>query len=376
MMWPGGFKSSGVASGIKANGEPDLGLLMARGETRWAGTFTRNAAAAAPVLWCRERLAGPVRAVVVNSGNANACTGSLGMAAVEDTAQAAATVIGCSPEHILVASTGPIGVPLPVARLVEALPVAARATTSDVEGFSRAILTTDTRPKVAAVTVGGASIVGVAKGAAMLAPRMATMLAFIVTDARVSHLQDTLRISVSRTFDRISVDACESTNDSVFLLAQGTKVVDDALFAKALDRVCGDLARQMVRDAEGGSRVVRIQVAGATSEDEAVTLGRAVAASALWRAAVGGADPNWGRVLAAMGSAVSSLELDRITIGIGPETIFERGEPVGSLGAAAKAMQADEFTLSCLVGDGPGEAEILSTDLSTAYVTLNAVGTT
>lgn len=376
MMWPPGFGSGAVASGIKPNGALDLGLLVAEREVQWAGTFTRNAAAAPPVSWCRDRLGDEVRAVVVNSGNANACTGAAGVIAAERTAHATAAALGCAADQVLIASTGPIGVPLPVERLVDGLPAAARSVSPSLERFSRAILTTDTRPKVSNATAGKASIVGVAKGAAMLAPRMATMLAFIATDARVEDLQSVLSSSVARSFDRISVDACESTNDSVFLLASGAQPVSQDTFEAALGQVCSDLAEQMVRDAEGGSRVVRIQVAGAASDEDCADLGRAIAASALWRAAVNGADPNWGRVLSALGAVAPWLQLSSVTIGIGSETVFHRGEPVGSPGAAAKAMNEDEFVLSCVVGAGPGEAEVLSTDLSPEYVTLNAAGTT
>lgn len=375
-MWPGGFTSGAAAGSIKPGGELDVGVVLAPRAVEWAGTFTRNAAAAAPVNWCRNLLGKEVRAVVVNGGNANACTGAAGTAATERTARTTAAVIGCDPEQVLVASTGPIGVPLPVERLVEALPDAVGAASNQPDAFARAIMTTDTLTKVSSAPVQEASIVGVAKGAAMLAPRMATMLAFITTDALVPDLQHALSAVVSRTFDRISVDACESTNDSVFLLASGATPVDRPTFESGLEQVCRDLAEQMVRDAEGGSRLVRIQVAGAGTDEESASLGRAIAASALWRAAVNGADPNWGRVIAALGSACPTLELSDMTIGLGSETVFDRGEPVGSPQAAAKAMDGDEFVLSCVVGGGPGEAEILSTDLSQAYVALNAGGTT
>lgn len=376
-MMPVGFRSAGVAAGIKPGGALDLGLIVADAPVRWAGTFTRNGAAAACVGWCRDALGAPVRAIVVNSGNANACTGSAGEAAVHTTAEAVAEQIGCPPEQVLVASTGTIGIPLPVEKLVGAVPDAFGSLSDDSGAFSRSIMTTDTAIKTSMASAGEATVVGIAKGAAMLAPNMATMLAFITTDAAApGDLQGWLDDAVRVSFDRITVDACESTNDSVFLLSSGIVATTREELGRAIAEVCRDLAEQMVRDAEGGSKFVRIQVTGAETDDDAAALGRAVAASSLWRAAAGGGDPNWGRVLAAMGAIDRSLTVDEVTLAIGPETLFDRGEPCGSLEAARKAMGADEFVVTCTVGTGPGSAEILSCDLTTDYVTLNAGGTT
>jgi glutamate N-acetyltransferase/amino-acid N-acetyltransferase len=376
MKLPQGFASSATAAGIKPSGEPDLAVIVAEVPVSWAGTFTRNAAAAATVLWCRDQLGHKVRAIVCNSGNANACTGPSGIAAVEAISARAATAIGCAPGEVLVASTGPIGVELPVELVTTALPGMIDASGDSVDGFARAILTTDTTVKVSKAMAGGATVMGVAKGAAMLAPNMATMLAFITTDAAADDLQTVLDNAVEVSFNRISVDACESTNDSVFLLAGGSVQVSRGELQRAVTEVCRDLAEQMVRDAEGGSKFVRIQVSGTADDRAACDLGRAVAASALWRAALNGGDPNWGRVLSAMGSADRQLELGSVSISIGPETIFDKGQPSGSLGAARKAMDSDEVTLSCVVGTGPGSAEVLSSDLSTSYVSLNAQGST
>jgi glutamate N-acetyltransferase/amino-acid N-acetyltransferase len=379
VRWPAGFQSSGVASGIKGSGRLDLGLLATEQPAAWAGTFTRNAAAAAPVPWSRARLGHPVRAVVVNSGNANACTGPAGRAAVESTAAAAAAGLGCNASEVLVASTGPIGVPLPVERIVDALPAAVEGLAADATGFAEAILTTDTRTKLAQVALEGASISGVAKGAAMLAPNMATMLAFVATDATLpaEHLQEALGCAVSSSFDRISVDACESTNDSVYLLSSGLGApVERERLDAAVAEVCSSLAEQMVRDAEGASKLVRIEVAGARDEEHAVGLGRAVAASCLWRAAVHGADPNWGRVAAALGAADRALDLDTVELWVGSEPVFCFGVPVGEPGPVAEAMASDEISVRCVVGRGPACVEILSADLSPTYVELNGGGTT
>jgi glutamate N-acetyltransferase / amino-acid N-acetyltransferase len=379
MKWPEGITSAGGSCGIKGGELPDLGIIVADVPVVWAGTFTHNAAAAAPVHWCKAQLGKAVRAIVVNSGNANACTGPDGTRVVERTASASATAIGCSAEEVLVASTGVIGVPLPVELIEAALPVVADERSSEAGEFARSILTTDTRTKTSSVEVDGCTIAGVAKGAAMLAPNMATMLAFVTTDADVKgeEAQQALGRAVEYSFNRISVDACESTNDSVFLLATGHKGRPDLdRFESALTSICRDLAYQMVSDAEGGSRLVRIQIEGASDERHAVDLGRAVAASALWRAAVHGSDPNWGRVAAALGQSDRNLELARIDIAIGSETVFERGAPSGSLEAAKKVMDEPEFDVTCRVGSGPGSAEILTSDLSTQYVVENAWGTT
>ena len=377
VRWPGGISSAGVASGIKDEGL-DLGVLVADTAVAWAGTFTKNAAAAAPVLWSKALLGSRVRAIVVNSGNANACTGRAGRDAVAATAQATAAALGCDVGEVLVASTGPIGVRLPVDRLMGALPSALDDVGPDATSFAESILTTDSVPKVSQAEAGGATVVGVAKGAAMIAPNMATMLAFLATDARVHDdaLRSHLRSAVGRSFDRISIDACESTNDSVFLMSTGAVDVDAVRFGAAVESVCKDLAEQIVRDAEGGTRLMRIQIEGASSVREAVLLGKAVAASDLWRAAVNGKDPNWGRVVSALGSVARHLDLTALEISIGPEVVFSGGEPRGSLDVAAKVMAEPEFTLACTVGDGPGAGEVLSADLSTEYVALNSEGTT
>jgi glutamate N-acetyltransferase/amino-acid N-acetyltransferase len=377
VSWPRGIRSSGVACGIKAAGALDLGMVALDSPGAWAATFTQSGAAAAPVVWSRSLLGGALRAVVVNSGNANACTGAAGAAAVEQTARAAAAEVGCAPREVAVASTGPIGIPLPLAEVLRGLPPAAQQLTADTAAFSDAILTTDTKPKAARGSGRGFTITGVAKGAAMLAPNMATMLAFLATDAAAEPLalQAALNDAVAATFDRIDVDGCQSTNDSVFLLASAAAGrADERALAGPLTDVCADLAEQMVRDAEGGSRLVRIRVAGAEDERACALLAHAVARSALWRAALYGSDPNWGRVVAALGAADPKLDLARVAVSIGREEVFRAGEPTGSRAAAAEAMAADEVLVACQVGESEAAAEVLTTDLSPDYVTLNAGG--
>jgi glutamate N-acetyltransferase/amino-acid N-acetyltransferase len=368
-----------VSCGIKDDGSPDLGVLVFDEPAVWAGTFTSNAAAAAPVTWSRALRGHPVRGLVVNSGNANACTGAGGDAATYATARAAAGALGCTAEEIVLASTGPIGIPLPVDKVVAGIPTAVAELGPDPEAFARSILTTDNSIKVSAATAEDSRVVGVAKGAAMLAPNMATMLAFIVTDAPGSRsaLKRCLQEAVDRSFNRISVDACQSTNDSVMLFStvSQTDGEPEGLAACVYD-VCAELAEQIVRDAEGGSRLVRIVVEEAGSEESAVAVGHSIAASVLWRAAVHGADPNWGRIVAAMGSASPALDVGRLTLRIGEEVVFERGEPAGSLETAAKWMDSDEVTVTCGLDMGEESAVVLTSDLSEEYVALNAEGTT
>lgn len=378
MRWPNGMRSAGAACGIKAGGL-DLGLLAADEACSWAGTFTQNAAAAAPVVWSRKRLGRPARAVIVNSGNANACTGASGEHAVAAEAAAVAAALGCAEDQVLVASTGPIGVPLPVDLLVDGVGGAVASLTTETQPFAASILTTDTHEKVASSRAGSALVVGVAKGAAMLAPNMATMLAFLATDAAVDPgtLQKTIDVAVERSFNRISVDACESTNDSVFMFATGKAGEQDVEgLAEATTAVCSELALAMVRDAEGGSKLMRISVEGARDESTACALARSVASSALWKAAAFGSDPNWGRIVSALGSFDRSLDLRSMTVSIGDAIVFEGGEPARALGAARREMEADEITVLCRVGGGPGSAEFLTSDLTPDYVTLNAEGTT
>ena len=377
VTWPRGIRSSGVACGIKTGGALDLGLLVLDEPSAWAGTFTKNGAAAACVDWSRSLLGSPLRAIVVNSGNANACTGAQGEQAVKTTVETVAANLGCDAREIAVASTGPIGVPLPVDKIVATTGLAVDGLVPSPHSLAEAIMTTDTQVKIATGSMDGCTIVGVAKGAAMLAPNMATMLAFVATDASFDTLalQPALNRAVKTSFDRISVDACESTNDSVFLVTSGRgPIISEDRFTDALTGVCRSLAEQMVRDAEGASKFVRIQIAGAEDEDTAVALGRSVAASALWRAALHGADPNWGRVLAALGAVDRKLDLDSVRLTIGDHVVFGNGMPAGNLAEAATVMRSDEFTVSCMVGRTGVSVEVLTTDLSPDYVVLNAGG--
>ena len=383
---PAGFRAAGVSAGIKPANGLDLALVVSDTPAHASAVFTTNRAQAAPVLVAREHLersGSLARAIVVNSGCANACTGEAGMKAAREMAAETARLLKCPADHVLVASTGVIGVALPIERVRTGLPIAVRALAADQGSTAaRAIMTTDPFPKEAAtrLRIGSRDVAigGMAKGSGMIEPNMATMLAFVATDAAADTglLHATLAPAVARTFNRISVDACESTNDSVFLFATGTagRAHPDDL-AKAVEAVCADLSEQIVRDAEGGSKFVRIRVTGAPTEESAAVAGRAVAASALWRAAVGGGDPNWGRVLSALGAADRSLDMSRISLSIGGVPLFVEGEPKGGLKDAAATMSSDEIIVDCSIGSGSGGAEVLSADLTEEYVKLNSEGT-
>ncbi|MFP5297779.1 MAG: bifunctional glutamate N-acetyltransferase/amino-acid acetyltransferase ArgJ [Actinomycetota bacterium] len=375
MKWPLGARSAGVHCGIKHK-SADLGAIVFDRPVAWSGVFTTNAAAAAPVGWCRERTGVDVQAMVVNSGNANACTGAAGAMAVREVAEAVAGTLGCDPTEVLVASTGPIGVPLPVPKIVGSLPDLFRSLSGEVSDFARSIMTTDTTLKTVEVSAGPARLVGVAKGAAMIAPNMATMLAFLVTDAAVPgwELQEILAPAVERSFNRISIDACESTNDSVFLFSTGNAPYDPEALAAAVEAACLDLAHQIVSDAEGGTKVIEVFVTGARDEAHAVALARAVTASDLWRAAAHGGDPNWGRILSAMGAADRDLDISTVTISLGETTVFEHGEPRSV--DASSVMSSDRILVSCALSAGDGSARFWCSDLSEEYVTLNAEVTT
>jgi glutamate N-acetyltransferase/amino-acid N-acetyltransferase len=403
-----GFGVAAVACGLKPGARPDLALVVGDPGTVAAGVFTTNLVVAAPVVWSRARLAesADARVVVLNAGNANACTGPAGDAAVLGTVRRAAAELGCRPEQVLVCSTGVIGVPLDVAKVTDG--VAKAAVSLDRSGGQAAavaILTTDTVAKQAGVRVpGGVTVAGMAKGAAMLAPALApaapsgephaTMLAVLTTDAvaEPAALRAALAAAAATSFNRITVDGAQSTNDTVLLLASGASGVrpqpDD--LAGAVAAVCDDLAGQMLADAEGGTKVVNVQVGGAGGVAEAVAVARRVADSPLVKAAVYGGDPNWGRVLQAAGTA--GVDFDpaavRLEVAGGPGaagieepagpleriTLVRLGVPTGADAHAAMACREIELRLH-LGGRGPW-AGVRSADLTPEYVRLNSEYTT
>ncbi|HVI36595.1 MAG TPA: bifunctional glutamate N-acetyltransferase/amino-acid acetyltransferase ArgJ, partial [Gaiellales bacterium] len=300
---PAGFRASGVAAGIRSGGGPDVALVVNDGpQQAAAGVFTRNRFAAAPVLWSQQVLAdGELHAVVLNAGGANACTGPEGFQDTHSTAEHAAQLLGCGAGEVAICSTGLIGVRLPMTQLLEGVTTAVKSlSTFGDDAAARAVMTTDTVPKQAVFGGLGWSVGGFAKGAGMLAPELATMLVVLTTDAMAdaSALDTALRSATATTFDRLDSDGCMSTNDTVLLLASGASGVAPAAdeLAAGVHAVCADLALQLLADAEGASKEIRIDVVGAASEAEAVTAARAVSRSNLFKCAVHGNDPNWGRV--------------------------------------------------------------------------------
>ena len=394
--WPKGFRATGAACGIKRSGAPDLALLICDPPATAAAMFTRNLVAAAPVQVSRAHLAstgGVARALIVNSGCANAATGDEGLARCRRTVRAAAELLQCPVEHVLVNSTGVIGVQLPAERIADALPsLAGTLAASTCEPFARAIMTTDAGPKWSSreVRCAGADgsaftarIAGVAKGAGMIHPDMATMIAVLTLDADVDAptLHGMLRDAVERSFHRISVDGDTSTNDSVFALASGaagTPSRDDLIaIGQAMSEVAHDLALMVVCDGEGAGPGIAVHVEGARSASDALALARTVATSLLVRTAVTGRDPNWGRILAALGRAGVPLDPASIDVRAGGVTLFAHGAPAAvTPEERARAFAGQSVTIHVRVGHGPGSDSFWSAGLTTRYVELNSEYTT
>lgn len=406
---PRGFRFAAAACGLRRKNRLDLGLITADVPAAAAGVFTTNLVKAAPVLLCGAHLresSGAMRAVIVNSGNANCATGPSGMAAARATSAAVARALGCRPEQVLVCSTGVIGVPLRVERIlggVSALARARAAAPAAFRDFARAIMTTDTRPKWAAATcrVGGKRVrlLGCAKGAGMIHPQMApptaTMLGFVLTDAAVAPrvLQRALSEVARRTFNAITIDGDTSTNDTLLLLASGAAGVrpiaaasaDYRRFVTALEEVCGSLAVQIVADGEGASRVLEIEVRHAPSDHAAAQVARTIAGSPLVKTALAGADPNWGRVLAAAGRAGVPFDPARVSIHMAGMLVCRRGrEHPFSERLAHRKLLAPYVPIVVDLGakrsprrrspsfDSRGTARIWTCDFTADYVRINA----
>jgi glutamate N-acetyltransferase/amino-acid N-acetyltransferase len=378
---PLGFRAAGVAAGIKESGLPDVAVVINDGPSAAAaGVFTSNRVKAAPVLWSQQVLAGgAVRAVALNSGGANACTGPAGFQDTHRTAEHLAGLLQAGAGEIAVCSTGLIGERLPLDRLLSGVTAAAgRASADGGPAAADAIRTTDTVPKTAAVTGTGYQIGGMAKGAAMLAPALATMLVVLTTDADLppAGLDAALREAVRTTFDRLDTDGCMSTNDTVLLLASGASgtVPDAAEFTGLLSAVCADLAAQMQADAEGASKVITIEVTGAASEPDAVEVGRAIARCNLLKCAIGGEDPNWGRVLAAAGTTSAAFEPDELSVAINGVWVCKDGAPGED--RAAVDLRPREVTITVALAAGSQSAAIRTTDLTAEYVHENSAYST
>src|SRR5438477_1393005 len=376
MRLPKGFLASGVRAGIRKK-RPDLGLIVAPDGASAAAVFTRNRFQAAPVVLSKSALkksGGRVKGVVVNAGCANAVTGREGLDAARRTRSRAAELLRCDESEIFDASTGVIGVVLPDKKVREALPDAVtRLSSGGIDAFSHAILTTDVGPKIAQATftLGGqrGRVVGVAKGAGMIHPNMATMLSFVMTDAALdaATLQRALKQAVDRSFNSISVDGDTSTNDTVLLLASGKlgNVRSDTTdFQRALDAVCRDLAWMIVRDGEGATRVMELEVRGAKSERDARLAAHAIATSPLVKTALHGGDPNWGRILAALGRSGARFSVKRVSLTAGPVKLVIQGEPAEYREKdAAKVFARERVPILLDLGDGMGRAVVLSSDL-------------
>jgi glutamate N-acetyltransferase / amino-acid N-acetyltransferase len=378
---PRGFSAAGVTAGLKASGGPDVALVRNLGpEHHAAGVFTSNRVCAAPVTWSRQVLADSrVDAVVLNSGGANACTGAQGFQDTHRTAELIADVLGVSAGDVAVCSTGLIGELLPMDRVERGVADAARALSPEGGAdAATAILTTDTVPKTAAVHRDGWAVGGMAKGAGMLAPALATMLAVVTTDAVASaaDLDAALRSATSLTFDRIDSDGCQSTNDTVLLLASGasgTPVARDDLTA-AVTEVCASLARQLVADAEGARHDIAIEVAGAASVADALEVGRAVARSNLVKCAVFGGDPNWGRILAAVGTTRAAFEPQDLDVAINDVEVC-RGGGVGA-DRGLVDISGREVRIRIDLHAGAQAATVWTNDLTHDYVHENSAYST
>jgi len=387
----GGLTMASGACGLRYKGRSDVMLAVMEPGTTIAGAFTRSLTASAPVDWCKMALkGGTVRAVIVNSGNANAFTGKLGEEAVEETVEAVAGALRCKAAEVFVSSTGVIGEPLPANRLVSALPrLAKKLKPGGWPGVAKAIMTTDTFPKgaVTRAKIGTkeVTICGISKGSGMIAPDMATMLGYIFTDAKIDQkiLQTCLKSAVDKSFNAITVDSDTSTSDTVLLCATGAAknrapktAGDPALseFRAALDAVALDLAQQIVRDGEGASKFITVSVTGAENTKAAKTIALAIANSPLVKTAIAGEDANWGRIVMAVGKAGEKADRDALDIRIGGVQVTEDGfrKPGYDETPVAKHMKGREIDIAVDVGIGRGKATVWTCDLTYDYIRINA----
>lgn len=376
-----GFRAQGVSSGIKPGRELDLAVIAADGPVNAAAVFTTNQATAAPVIVSKAHLASGtgIAAIVANSGCANAATGAQGEAAARAMAAATAGTLDCAPGQVLVASTGPIGTQLPLDAVLAGIELATGDLGTGGGGGARAaaaILTTDSVAKEATVAAGGYKVGGMAKGSGMIRPDMATMLAFLTTDARVSaaDLSAALGPAVDGSFHSLNIDGCASTNDTVAVLASGASGVSPSVgeLALSFSEVCVRLSEMMAADAEGASRVVEINVRGAASDTAARVAGRAMADSVLVRASFFGGDPNWGRLIGAVGA--SGVHFDPLIFEVAYEgiTVAQHGVAVAFDEAEVlDRMERGDLTIDVAIGDGNGIARVLTTDLTPDYVVFN-----
>ena len=377
---PQGFRGGALAAGLKSSGALDLTIIENMGPRfDAAAVYTTNQVVAAPVIWSREVSKGKiVRAAVLNSGGANACTGPQGFADTHHTAEKVGELLGISSGEVVVCSTGLIGELLPMPKIISGLEaIASNLHDDSLDEISRAIMTTDSVPKVATTTINGAQFAGIAKGAGMLAPALATMLSVIMTDALLPvNAQDIFTRVAERTYNRIDSDGCTSTNDTVLLMGSGASGVSltDSELESALMDVCGSLASQLIGDAEGSTKTVAITVTGAASESDAVEAARACARNNLLKCAIFGADPNWGRVLAAVGTANAKMDALNIDVILNGVHVAKESAPFEDKN---KVSFADRLvTLEVNLNVGSSSATVMTNDLSHDYVHENSAYST
>ena len=397
MQLPLGFRFSGIQSGIKASGKPDMALIANAQSGPTAGVYTQNKIVAAPVLWCRERTPGPIRAVVINSGNANACTGERGRQDAARMAELVANELKCTAEEVLVMSTGVIGHHLPMEKIERGIPQLVGTLADDEEGFLRsatAILTTDQGKKTADRSFASSqgtsyTICGMAKGAGMIGPNMATMLGIVVTDFPLDPAlaQQLLQRVADQSFNRISVEGHTSTNDSLVLMAAEATQADaspsvgaDDLqrFEEELTALCIELAKKIPADGEGASHLIEITVTGADCDASAVMIAKTVSQSALVKTAITGGDPNWGRIVSAAGYADCPLDPAKTALTIQGIEVYRDGAPCKFDAKQASQAIRDRFEvqINLQVGEGAGKARFWTSDLTQAYVHFNSEYTT
>ncbi len=385
---PAGFSASGVHCGIKPSGDADLALICCEQEANVAAVFTQNRVRAAPIEISAQHLQrsnGRVRALLINSGIANAATGPEGIRDAQHTADALAAALECENNRILINSTGVIGEPLPAEKIVQAIPdLVASCATDGLMDAATAIMTTDTVPKTIEAPIHHqgrtARIVGIAKGSGMIHPNMATMIAVLMTDAMVesNELDSTLRFAVEHSFHRISVDGDTSTNDSVFALASGqTGAFPLELIQSGMAEAARELAIMIVRDGEGAQKLIHVCVTGARNSSDALCIAQTVAMSSLVRTAVAGGDPNWGRILAAIGRSGVELDLNRLIVSADDVPLFSTGSPAPEgIASQQRAFEGPDVTLQIDLGIGRASEEFFTCDLTEQYVHINSTYTT
>ena len=386
-----GVRLATVAAGIRYSQRTDVMLAVLAQGTQVAGVFTRSKTASAPVVWCRDKLkGGAARVLVVNSGNANAFTGRAGQDGVVEIAESAAAIVGCRPQEVFMASTGVIGEPLPTRKITSVLSTLVEQTAAGSwRAAAEAIMTTDTYPKLATATASidgfKVTINGIAKGSGMIAPDMATMLAFVFTDANLpaSVLQECLSAGVKPSFNAITVDSDTSTSDTLMLFATGKgakhspilKAADKKLteFRRALDKLLLDLALLVVRDGEGAQKLIQVDVTGAESNDAARRIALSIANSPLVKTAIAAGDANWGRIVMAVGKAGEAADRDKLKISFGGHVVGEKGSRAAKYDekAATKAVSGREIEISVDVGIGKGSARVWTCDLTHGYIDIN-----